>query len=106
MPNAFKHLIPLPTPGLGDYSSAIPGRCTHPTLTSNDPSILTCSNGGHRAQSDRLRVLEAQVAGQRTGDVHVSTLDQNEKRQLEGHVLDRVFTDKASGQVHVQTGAY
>ncbi len=26
----------------------------------------------------------------------MSTLDQNEKRQLEGQVLDRVFTDRAS----------
>jgi DNA invertase Pin-like site-specific DNA recombinase len=42
--------------------------------------------------------LEAQVAGQRIGHVRVSTLDQNEKRQLEGQVLDRVFTDKASGR--------
>lgn len=30
--------------------------------------------------------------------MRVSTLDQNEKRQLEGQVLDRVFTDKASGR--------
>jgi len=30
--------------------------------------------------------------------VRVSSLDQNEKRQLEGQVLDRVFTDKASGR--------
>lgn len=32
------------------------------------------------------------------GYARVSTLDQNEKRQLEGQVLDRVFTDKASGR--------
>lgn len=38
------------------------------------------------------------MAGQRIGYVRVSTLDQNEKRQLEGQVLDRVFTDKASGK--------
>ena len=38
------------------------------------------------------------MAGQRIGYVRVSTLDQNEKRQLEGEVLDRVFTDKASGR--------
>ena len=38
------------------------------------------------------------MAGQRIGYVRVSTLDQNEKRQLEGQVLDRVFTDKASGR--------
>lgn len=38
------------------------------------------------------------MVGQRIGYVRVSTLDQNEKRQLEGQVLDRVFTDKASGR--------
>lgn len=38
------------------------------------------------------------MAGQRIGYVRVSTLDQNEKRQLEGQALDRVFTDKASGR--------
>ncbi|MBT2597996.1 recombinase family protein [Arthrobacter sp. ISL-72] len=37
------------------------------------------------------------MSGQRIGYVRVSTLDQNEKRQLVGQVLDRVFTDKASG---------
>jgi DNA invertase Pin-like site-specific DNA recombinase len=30
--------------------------------------------------------------------VRVSTLDQNEKRQLEGRVLEWVFTDKAPGR--------
>lgn len=38
------------------------------------------------------------MAGQRIGYVLVNTLDQNEIRQLEGQVLDRVFTDKASGR--------
>jgi DNA invertase Pin-like site-specific DNA recombinase len=42
--------------------------------------------------------LEAAVDGRRIGYVRVSTLDQNEMRQLEGQVLDRVFTDKASGR--------
>jgi DNA invertase Pin-like site-specific DNA recombinase len=42
--------------------------------------------------------LEALMAGQRIGYVRVSTLDQNERRQLEGEILDRVFTDKASGK--------
>jgi DNA invertase Pin-like site-specific DNA recombinase len=42
--------------------------------------------------------LEAPVTGQRIGYVRVSTLDQNEKRQLEGQVLDRVFIDRASGR--------
>lgn len=38
------------------------------------------------------------VVGQRLGYVRVSTLDQNEQRQLEGQVLDQVFTDRASGK--------
>ncbi|MBT1004021.1 recombinase family protein [Paenarthrobacter sp. DKR-5] len=38
------------------------------------------------------------MSGQRIGYVRVSTLDQNEQRQLDGLVLDRVFTDKASGR--------
>ena len=38
------------------------------------------------------------MSGQRIGYVRVSTLDQNEKRQLEGVILDRVFMDKASGR--------
>lgn len=38
------------------------------------------------------------MKGQRVGYVRVSTLDQNEQRQLEGEVLDKVFTDKASGK--------
>jgi hypothetical protein len=38
------------------------------------------------------------VAGQWIRYIRVSRLDQNEKRQLEGQVLDRVFTDKASGR--------
>lgn len=38
------------------------------------------------------------MVGQRVGYVRVSTLDQNEQRQLENLVLDRVFTDKASGK--------
>lgn len=36
--------------------------------------------------------------GQRVGYVRVSTLDQNESRQLEGLELDRTFLDKASGK--------
>jgi hypothetical protein len=36
--------------------------------------------------------------GQRVGYVRVSTLDQNEKRQLERIELDRTFLDKASGK--------
>lgn len=36
--------------------------------------------------------------GQRVGYVRVSSLDQNENRQLEGLELDRTFLDKASGK--------
>ena len=42
--------------------------------------------------------MKAVVAGQRIGYVRVSTLDQHKKRQLDGLVLDRVFTDRASGR--------
>ena len=38
------------------------------------------------------------MKGQRVGYVRVSTFDQNVDRQLEGQVLDRLFTDKASGK--------
>lgn len=40
----------------------------------------------------------ATLRGQRVGYVRVSTIDQNESRQLEGVSLDRVFTDRASGK--------
>ncbi|GAC68862.1 recombinase family protein [Gordonia soli] len=36
--------------------------------------------------------------GQTVGYTRVSTLDQNTARQLDGVVLDKVFTDKASGK--------
>ena len=36
------------------------------------------------------------VVGQRLGYARVSTLDQNDQRQLEGQTLDQVFTDQAS----------
>ena len=35
---------------------------------------------------------------QRIGYIRVSSIDQNEQRQLEGIPLDKVFTDKASGK--------
>ena len=43
---------------------------------------------------NRVRVLR----GHRIGYVRVSTLEQNEARQLEGVDIERVFTDKASGK--------
>jgi DNA invertase Pin-like site-specific DNA recombinase len=36
--------------------------------------------------------------GQRVGYTRVSTIEQNDARQLEGIALDRVFSDKASGK--------
>lgn len=36
--------------------------------------------------------------GQRVGYVRVSSLDQNEHRQLEGMELDKTFLDRASGK--------
>jgi DNA invertase Pin-like site-specific DNA recombinase len=38
------------------------------------------------------------ATGQRVGYMRVSTLDQNENRQLKGVKLDRTFLDKASGK--------
>lgn len=38
--------------------------------------------------------LEAVVAGQRTGYVRMSTVDQSERLQLDGQIPDRVFTTK------------
>ena len=35
---------------------------------------------------------------QRIGYIRVSSLDQNESSQLESEILNRVFTDKASGK--------
>jgi ribulose bisphosphate carboxylase small subunit len=42
--------------------------------------------------------MEALVAGHRIEYVRVSIFDQNEKRQLEDRVIDRVFTGNASGR--------
>ena len=38
------------------------------------------------------------MLGQHVGYIRVSSLDQNEERQLEGVELDKTFTDKASGK--------
>jgi len=38
------------------------------------------------------------LKGQRVGYIRVSTVDQNEQRQLEGVDLNRTFLDKASGK--------
>lgn len=38
------------------------------------------------------------MTGQRVGYIRVSSDDQNPVRQLEGIVLDRIFTDRASAK--------
>jgi DNA invertase Pin-like site-specific DNA recombinase len=40
----------------------------------------------------------ARKSGKRVGYIRVSSVDQNEGRQLDGLELDKVFTDKASGK--------
>lgn len=49
------------------------------------------------AGSNRADVLVEDSHLRPVAAVRVSRLDQNEKRQLDGQVLDRVFMDKASG---------
>lgn len=43
-------------------------------------------------------VPASHAKGQRIGYVRVSSVDQNDARQLDGMTLDRTFTDKASGK--------
>jgi DNA invertase Pin-like site-specific DNA recombinase len=46
----------------------------------------------------RLARTRKPAKGQRVGYLRVSSLDQNEVRQLEGLTLNKTFTDKASGK--------
>src|SRR6202051_4351756 len=57
-------------------------------MTKVKESILTPRRVRTRTPSTRQRV----------GYLRVSSLDQNEVRQLEGLALDKTFTDKASGK--------
>jgi DNA invertase Pin-like site-specific DNA recombinase len=43
-------------------------------------------------------MMAARRGGKRIGYVRISTVDQNEQRQLDGVQLDKKFTDKASGK--------
>lgn len=43
-------------------------------------------------------MMAARRGGKRIGYVRVSTLDQNEQRQLDGVEIDKKYTDKASGK--------
>jgi DNA invertase Pin-like site-specific DNA recombinase len=42
--------------------------------------------------------MESSTRGQRVGYIRVSSFDQNTERQLEDVLVDRTFTDKASGK--------
>jgi hypothetical protein len=68
-----------------------PGACS-----CSSPDLRTVIE--FRSRTCRVQGWRQSAAGQRIGYVRVSTLDQNERRQLEGQVLDCVFTDKASGR--------
>jgi len=50
------------------------------------------------AGSKAMTAAAARRGGKRVGYIRVSSVDQNEARQLNGIDLDRVFTDKASGK--------
>jgi DNA invertase Pin-like site-specific DNA recombinase len=56
--------------------------------------ILTLIRQGYRLFPDSMENLK----GQRVGYVRVSSYDQNPERQLDDVMLDRTFTDKASGK--------
>lgn len=58
---------------------------------------MTLPCGGLRLQLDTL-YQEDGLKGQRIGYVRVSSLEQNPERQLEQVLVDRIFTDKASGK--------
>lgn len=44
------------------------------------------------------------MPGQTAGYIRVSTTDQNTDRQLTGHALDRIFTDRLSGKDTARRG--
>jgi DNA invertase Pin-like site-specific DNA recombinase len=47
---------------------------------------------------EEIEMTAASGGGKRVGYVRVSSLDQNEGRQLDGIQVDKIFTDKASGK--------
>lgn len=53
---------------------------------------------GPRPHHDKKWSTTMHTTGQRVGYVRVSSADQNTARQLDGHHLDRVFTDELSGK--------
>jgi hypothetical protein len=66
------------------------GRQLSLRVTDSKSVLSYIRNGqGHRVYSD---------TGHQVGYLRVSSLDQNEVRQLEGLALDKTFTDKASGK--------
>jgi DNA invertase Pin-like site-specific DNA recombinase len=62
-------------------------------------SYRTGNQEGQRVYSDtRAAGTRKSSKGQQVGYLRVSSLDQNEVRQLEGLALNRTFTDQASGK--------
>lgn len=59
---------------------------------------MTRATNGYKVNLDRLDIGGDFVQGHRIGYVRVSSFDQNPDRQLEQVIVDRVFTDKASGK--------
>ena len=45
-----------------------------------------------------VKMTEQRTTGQKVGYIRVSSVDQNDARQLDGVQVDRTFTDKASGK--------
>jgi hypothetical protein len=50
-----------------------------------------------------IEMTAATRGGKRVGYVRVSSVDQNEGRQLDGVEVDKTFTDKASGKDETPT---
>jgi DNA invertase Pin-like site-specific DNA recombinase len=59
-------------------------------------SASTGDSGAHGGAASGIGY--ASINGKRIGYVRVSSVDQNDARQLDGVELDKVFTDKASGK--------
>ena len=59
-------------------------------------SAATGDSGAHGGAASGSSY--ASINGKRIGYVRVSSVDQNDARQLDGVELDKVFTDKASGK--------
>ena len=76
-------------------SSAGLRRCQHGVHPNH--TVIDTSLQGFRVQPD-IFGREGTIGGQRVTYTRVSTLDQNTARQSDGAVVNKTFTDKASGK--------